>query len=289
MDLGIIFGFLGTWVLIAWALLVSGDVTMFVDAPSIILVVGASAMVIIYATPMRYLKQIVAIVKKAYFFQSDPIEKLIEDMVHYAEVARRDGILSLENTTKDIKDEFIVQGIQMAVDGTDPELIEQIMTNELDNLVERHDAGKSIFEMIGKYAPAFGMIGTLVGLVIMLQNMNDPAKIGPGMAVGPADDTLRSHDCQRCGPAPVRSAGTAVRRGGHGQDDHHQGRHGDPERRQSPDRRAETQNVPATFRTEERGDHGSGRVTPLLGFLPRFTGPGPLTADACDGDQVQMP
>lgn len=183
MDLGILFGFLGTWVLVAWALLASGDITMFVDVPSAILVVGASVTIMLFATPMRYVKQIVAIVKKGFFYQAAPVEKLIQDMVHFAEIARRDGILSLENSTKDIKDEFIVSGIQMAVDGTDPELIEQIMTNELDNLIERHDVGKGIFNTIGKYAPAFGMIGTLVGLVIMLKNMDNPAAIGPGMAV----------------------------------------------------------------------------------------------------------
>ena len=183
MDMGIIVGFIGVWVLIAWALLGSGDVTMFIDTPSAILVIGGSSMIVLYATPVRYIKQVLAIIKKACFYQSDPVEKLIENMVHYAEIARRDGILSLENTTKDIKDEFIVNGIQMAVDGTDPELIEQIMTNELDNLIDRHEVGKGIFETAGKYAPAMGMIGTLVGLVIMLKNMDDPAAIGPGMAV----------------------------------------------------------------------------------------------------------
>ena len=71
----------------------------------------------------------------------------------------------------------------MAVDGTDPELIEAIMNNELDAIAERHDKGKAVFDAIGKYAPAYGMIGTLVGLVIMLMNMDDPEKIGPGMAV----------------------------------------------------------------------------------------------------------
>ena len=183
MDLGILFGFLGTWVLVAWALMASGDITMFVDVPALILVVGASGTVVLYATPMYYVKQVMAIAKKGFFYQAAPVEKLIQEMVRFAEIARRDGILSLENSTKDIKDEFIVSGIQMAVDGTDPELIEQIMTNELDNLIERHDYGKGIFDTIGKYAPAFGMIGTLVGLVIMLKNMDDPAAIGPGMAV----------------------------------------------------------------------------------------------------------
>ena len=108
MDLGILFGFLGTWLLIAWALLESGDVTMFINAPSFLLVIGASVTVVIYATPMRYVKQIMAILRKSFFFQP---------------------------------------------------------------------------ESLGKYAPAFGMIGTLIGLVIMLRNMDNPAAIGPGMAV----------------------------------------------------------------------------------------------------------
>ena len=104
-------------------------------------------------------------------------------MVSFAEVARRDGILSLEAKLDEIDDKFIEQGIQMAVDGVDPELIEQVLENDLENLMERHETGKAILVSLGKYAPAFGMIGTLVGLVIMLQNMEDASKIGPGMAV----------------------------------------------------------------------------------------------------------
>ena len=183
MDLGILFGFLGTWVLLMWALFGSGDITMFIDNNSLILVVGMTGTVLIYAFPMKNIKTLVKVIKRAVFYSSPSIPKLIEDMVSYAEIARRDGILSLENTTKDIDDPFIVRGIQMAVDGTDPELIEQVMNNDLDNLAERHDAGKAMLDTVGKYAPAFGMIGTLVGLVIMLKNMDDPAAIGPGMAV----------------------------------------------------------------------------------------------------------
>ncbi len=183
MDLGIVFGILGTWVLVFWALVMGGQIMIYFDVPSVILVVGASCTVIFYAFPVSYVKKITTVAKKALFFQTQSVEKLIEDMVSYAEIARRDGILSLENTTKDIEDQFIVQGIQMAVDGTDPELIEQIMTNELDNLIERHEVGKGLFEIIGKYAPAFGMIGTLIGLVAMLANMKDPAAIGAGMSV----------------------------------------------------------------------------------------------------------
>jgi chemotaxis protein MotA len=183
MDLGTLFGLLGTWILIIWAMVMGGDIRLFVDVPSIIMVVGGSFTVIFFCFPVPYVKRLVKVASKAFSSEQRSAEKLIEDMVSYAEIARRDGILSLEGTAKEIKDPFIVRGIQMAVDGTDPELIEQIMTTELENLVERHDAGKAMFEALGKYAPAFGMIGTLIGLVIMLQNMDDPAKLGPGMAV----------------------------------------------------------------------------------------------------------
>lgn len=183
MDLGMIFGLLGTWLLIVWALVSGGSIMYFVNIPSVILVIGASSCVVVYSVPMRYIMDIFRVTRKALFPAGQSIEKLIEDLVSYAEIARRDGILSLENATKDIDDKFIVNGIQMAVDGTDPELIEQIMTTELDNLVERHEVGKTLFDLIGKYAPAFGMIGTLIGLVVMLANMDDPSKIGPGMAV----------------------------------------------------------------------------------------------------------
>ena len=107
----------------------------------------------------------------------------IKDIVKYAEIARREGILSLENHVQDMKDEFIVRGIKMAVDGTDPELIRVIMETELEAMMDRHMQGKMVLDNFGKYAPAFGMIGTLIGLILMLGSMEDPSTIGPSMAV----------------------------------------------------------------------------------------------------------
>jgi len=155
---------------------------VYLNMQGIILVIGASITVTFFAFPAKSVKRMGGIVKRAFFNQSPSVEQLIQDMVSYAEIARRDGILSLESTTEDIQDPFIVRGIQMAVDGSDPELIEQIMTNELENLVDRHEQGKGILDAIGKYAPAFGMIGTLVGLVAMLANLDDPSQIGSGLA-----------------------------------------------------------------------------------------------------------
>lgn len=183
MDLGSLFGFLATWALVFWALLSGGDLMIFYDFPSVILVLGGSITTLFACYPPRYLKSVFKVVMKGFLTKPQSIETLIAQIVSFAEAARKDGILSLENKTREIKDPFLVAGIQMAVDGTDPEMIEEILTNEVDNMTERHALGKAILDSYGKYGPAFGMIGTLVGLVIMLQNMDDPSKIGPGMAV----------------------------------------------------------------------------------------------------------
>jgi chemotaxis protein MotA len=183
MDLGIIFGLVGTWVLIIWALLMGGKIGMYLDVSSMVLVGGTTVTVVFLAFPIRNVKILFAVLRKAVFWKSGAIEQLIDDLVSYAEIARRGGILSLENTTKDIDDPFIVQGIQMAVDGTEPELIEAIMTSDLESQIERHEIGKGLLQAIGKYSPAFGMIGTLVGLVAMLADLSDPSSIGAGLAV----------------------------------------------------------------------------------------------------------
>ncbi len=183
MDLPTLLGVFIAFALLGWAIVSGGSPEAFLDIPSVMIVIGGSFGAAMIAIPAGRLKAMGKVFGKAVKHKATSPQKLIEDLVSYAEVARRDGILSLESQCKDIEDPFIVRGIQMAVDGTDPELIEQIMSTELDNLVERHEAGRNIFATIGKYAPAFGMIGTLIGLVAMLANMDDPSSIGAGMAV----------------------------------------------------------------------------------------------------------
>ena len=183
MDLGLLFGVLGTWAIVCWAVFAGGNLLVFIDVPSTVLVIGGTCGIMFFSFPIFHLKKLFSVCKRSLTVNNQSVEQLIEDMVSFAEVARRDGILSLENVTKDIKDQFIVRGIQMAVDGSDPELIDDIMSSELDNLATRHDSSRAMLEAMTKYAPAMGMIGTLIGLVIMLQNMDDPSKLGPGMAV----------------------------------------------------------------------------------------------------------
>ncbi|MCW5775120.1 MAG: MotA/TolQ/ExbB proton channel family protein [Phycisphaeraceae bacterium] len=180
--------------------------------PSIMVVFGGTLGAAIVSFPLARILKLHNVVLKSVFSKSaDPVET-IADLVKYAEVARREGILSLENLIEEMKDPFIVRGVKMAVDGTDPELIRTIMDTELEALMERHAQGKQMLDTIGRYAPAFGMIGTLMGLIFMLKNMDDPSKIGPGMAValittlygamianivtGPLGDKLAARDAE---------------------------------------------------------------------------------------------
>jgi len=183
MDIATLIGLVAGVSLVGWAIASQSPLSSFVDPASIAIVLGGSTAACLMSFPLKHVIGVAKVVKNAFLTKAQDPQELIGILVRFAEVARRDGILSLENQLKDVDDDFLVRGIQMAVDGTDPELIEQIMTSELESLAERHAQGKALFDAIGKYAPAFGMIGTLIGLVVMLQNMNDPSKIGPGMAV----------------------------------------------------------------------------------------------------------
>lgn len=185
MDLGTIIGMLVAWGLVLYSVFSSAgpNVPVFIDVPSMLIVVGGAFGSVMTSMPLARFLKMGKTSTFAIFNKERSSRKLIEDLVGYAEIARRDGILSLENAVKDANDPFIVKGIQMAVDGTDPELIESILEAELEGLIDRHEQGKASFDMFAKYAPAYGMIGTLVGLVVMLMNMSDPAALGPAMAV----------------------------------------------------------------------------------------------------------
>ena len=182
MDLATIVGLLLGTVLITLAILLGGSFGAYIDIPSLLIVVGGAFCSTLVALPLAKFMQFPNVTKKALLCKPIDPQQLIKQLVELAEVARRDGILALEGMSDQLDEPFLVRGIQMAVDGTDPEIIQKIMETELENLIERHTSGKAILDSLGRYAPAFGMIGTLIGLVAMLSNMDDPAKIGAGMA-----------------------------------------------------------------------------------------------------------
>ncbi|MHC4092413.1 MAG: motility protein A [Planctomycetota bacterium] len=154
MDIATLIGFIAGMGLIIWAIMSKSDLGAFADGASVAIVLGGAVAAAMISFPLGNLMGVMRVVKNAFFAKPQSAMVLIKDLVSYAEVARRDGILSLENVVADVKDPFIVSGIQMAVDGTDPDLIQQIMTGELESIAARHETGKALFENLGKYAPA---------------------------------------------------------------------------------------------------------------------------------------
>ncbi|MEO1277479.1 MAG: motility protein A [Planctomycetota bacterium] len=185
MDIGTVVGLVLAFLAIVIAVVIGGggNVMALVDPTSVFVVIFGATGAVVVSFPLARITGLVAVVKKSLFTETGDPAETISELVRYAEVARREGILSLENLMSEMKDPFIVRGVKMAVDGTDPELIQTILDTELDALSDRHAQGKAVLEALAKYAPAFGMIGTLLGLIFMLRSMDDPSAIGPGMAV----------------------------------------------------------------------------------------------------------
>ncbi len=181
MDVGTVVGVVLALGLIAGAM--GSGIMSFIDVPSIMIVVGGTFSVVLVHFPLDQVLNIGNVVKNAVFTTPQSPLDTVTTLVSFSEKARREGILSLESSMDEVQDDFIRVGLRLAVDGVEPELIKDILHTELAFIEDRHKAGQKIFEYAGSAAPAFGMIGTLVGLVLMLQKLDDPSAIGPAMAV----------------------------------------------------------------------------------------------------------
>ncbi|OHB78299.1 MAG: flagellar motor protein MotP [Planctomycetes bacterium RBG_16_64_12] len=185
MDVASVVGlFLGIALMVITVAIAPGaSFGAFIDYPSLMIVVGGCIAAVLICFPLRSFLNTGRVLKKIFFNRSEDISQLIEQIVSLSDTARRDGLLALEGRVEEISNPFIVLGIQMAVDGTRPEVIEDIMRTEMDAVATRHQNGKKVLDQMGRFAPAFGMIGTLIGLIIMLGQLDDPDALGPGMAV----------------------------------------------------------------------------------------------------------
>lgn len=182
MDFGGIIGAILGWVLVIIAIAMGGG-SGFVNIPSILVTVGGAIAATLMHYPLKHVLAVIKVARKALFTHNQDYNKVFRQISDYAVRARRDGLLALEDDIDKIDDPFMKKGFQMAVDGSTTEVLRTVMEDELASMKERHLIGQGIFKALGAYAPAFGMIGTLVGLVAMLKNMSDPASLGAGMAV----------------------------------------------------------------------------------------------------------
>jgi chemotaxis protein MotA len=183
MDLATIIGIVSGIMVFVWAINMDGSIRAFLHLPSALIVFGGVMAGTLVNYPISRLLDVTLILKKAFSEKQMDSESLIKTIVSLAETARREGLLALEDAAYQLNDDFLQKGILLIVDGTDPELVKSILETELTFLEERHREGQSIFETMGSLAPSFGLIGTVIGLINMLKSLDDPDKIGPGMAV----------------------------------------------------------------------------------------------------------
>jgi chemotaxis protein MotA len=183
MDITTLVGIVTAFGLVIFAIAMGGSMSIFINFPSLMIVVGGTLGATMINYPLPDMLKVVKVVKNAFFNKKATANEIIGNFVNLAGIARREGILALEANINDMRDEFLKKGMQLSVDGLEPASIKEILETEVVAIKDRHKLGAEIFTTLGTFAPALGMIGTLIGLVQMLRTMEDPSTIGPSMAV----------------------------------------------------------------------------------------------------------
>ena len=178
MDFLTIIGFVGAFGLIIMAM---GDPTPFMDIPSVQIVIGGTFAAVLARSSVPELIGTISAVMKTVKYKIDKPEDLIEELVNLGTIARKDGMIALEG--QDINNPFMAKGIRMLVDGMEGSTIKSSLEREMGMIKKRNAESINVIGSVQEIAPAMGMVGTLVGLVIMLGNMSDPKSIGPAMAI----------------------------------------------------------------------------------------------------------
>jgi len=181
MDIATIIGLVGGTVLVLSAIVLGGSPVMFLNIPGILIVVGGTLAACFIKFSMVDVINSIKVTMKAFTFKMEPPEAIIEKMLSYSKIAKKEGMIALEKEKP--KDTFSAKALQYLSDGFDEENIEHMLKKDIRLTIQRHTTGQSVFRGMGSSAPAFGMIGTLIGLVQMLANMSNPSSIGPAMAV----------------------------------------------------------------------------------------------------------
>ncbi len=183
MDITSVVGLVLSFILFILAILAQGRLISFWNPASIFIVIGGTICSTMVSYPLDKLRYSWRVIKKAFIIETFEIDKTIEVLSNLSLIAKKNGLLALEKHTKDIDNVFLKKSILLVVDGTDPKMIEKMLNLDLENMVKRHIESEGILRTMGKFAPAMGMIGTLIGLIIMLKNLNEPSTLGPAMSV----------------------------------------------------------------------------------------------------------
>lgn len=182
MDLATVVGVVLALAFVVGSIMMGAGLGAFIDVPSVLIVGGGTFASVLISFSMGKAISTIKVAKKAFLFQLPATDAIINQMAEFAALARKEGLLALEEKLGEIEDPFLVKGVRLIVDGFPGDVVRDILTIDLFAMQERHSSGKAILDKMGDSAPAFGMIGTLIGLVTMLKNLSDPSQIGGGMA-----------------------------------------------------------------------------------------------------------
>jgi len=183
MDFSSLLGFLLAVGFTIYGIFASGNMLNFWDLPSVYIVLGGTIGTIILSNSKEDLKNVFKTLKIAFSKKDmDPV-RVINQILELSYIARKEGLLALEPKVDEIDDPFLRKGILLAIDGVDSEVIREVLEQEISSMEERHKFGRRIYDVGSVMSPAFGMLGTLIGLINMLKNMEDTSQIGPQMSV----------------------------------------------------------------------------------------------------------
>ena len=185
MDIATLLGFVLGFSLIVWSMTHAGGIgalKLFVHIPAAMVVLGGSTAAILVHFPLSDFKNLIKVILKNFLNKVPSPTEEIDRIIQYANLARKEGLLALEGKLKEVDDRFFAKGVQLVIDGFSAETVKDILELEAEVEKQRHAVGKKMLEQLGTFAPAFGMVETLIGLVQMLSNLSDPSKIGAGMA-----------------------------------------------------------------------------------------------------------
>jgi chemotaxis protein MotA len=183
MDISSIIGVVSGMGFVLGTILLGGSIVAFINIPSVLIVMGGTAAATMVAYPLSDFLGVFKTATKVFMFKIQPAEEIISNLVETSNKARKGGLLSIEGDIQTTSDPYLAQALQMTVDGVKTADIAAIMQKKMELTKKNLDIGSTMFSKMGAYAPAFGMIGTLIGLVQMLANLDDPSSIGPKMAV----------------------------------------------------------------------------------------------------------
>ncbi|MEN0062833.1 MAG: motility protein A [Myxococcota bacterium] len=184
MDFSTAGGFAACFGLIAIGIILGGaGFGAYIDPPSVAIVIGGTIGAVMIGFPLADIMNALKALRIAFMPPSHDMKSTVKQLEELSQRARREGLLSLEEAAEAAEDDFLRRGLQMMVDGHEPAAIESVLFGEIDKLESRHKVSINCWDSLGAYGPAMGLIGTLIGLVQMLQSMSDPSTIGPAMAV----------------------------------------------------------------------------------------------------------